>query len=205
MVHDARVSSDGAALVCAIEDEIDLVEAASFERIRREKNAILRGGVGTVALSADRRIVAKVVDHSLEDGSTSVILIDIERGEEIATLQDLDLVANATHSHGGLRIQFSPDVTTLFTGSTALGDPTLKVWDVASKKLLLSVPLHGHFNDAAFSPDGTRLVIAESIGKAAMLYEVGGIGIRNTMAYQAQGCINPNDFNQRPLVPGSIG
>lgn len=61
---------------------------------------------------------------------------------------------------------FSADGTRILT---ATADGTIRIWDSASDKQLVSFPGFGPLNDAAFSPDGKSIVIANNDGNARIL------------------------------------
>ena len=61
---------------------------------------------------------------------------------------------------------FSADGTRILT---ATADGTIRIWDSASDKQLVSFPGSGPLSDAAFSPDGNSIVIANNDGNARIL------------------------------------
>src|SRR5262249_31738428 len=70
------------------------------------------------------------------------------------------------HSGEATGVAFSPDGRRLATGGSVLNRPVqtgeLKVWDLASGRLLWQVPIGGSVSwTVVFSPDGRRITIAD--------------------------------------------
>jgi WD40 repeat protein len=89
----------------------------------------------------------------------------------VASAQDRPKIEVVQNSPDGLisAVAFSPDGTLVLTGS---GDKTLKLWDVATGKLLRSFDGHiGEVRSVAFSPDGTR-ALSGSKDKTLKLWDV---------------------------------
>jgi WD40 repeat protein len=81
---------------------------------------------------------------------TSASLTEILR----APAQDLEIVSNTGHAGIVNRLAFSSDGAQLLSGGYY---GTLKLWDIASLKLLRSFPEDGEVEALAFSPDGQRI------------------------------------------------
>jgi WD40 repeat protein len=75
---------------------------------------------------------------------------------------------------------FSPDGTQILT---ATADGTIRIWNAATDKQLLSIPGFGAVNDAAFSPDGKSIVTASNDGIARIL---------NASTGKLTGILNPS-------------
>ena len=66
------------------------------------------------------------------------------------------------HTQSVRALAFSPDGTTLATGS---GDRTLRLWNVAAKQTIATLTEHkSSIHSVAFSPDGTTLVSGDEAG-----------------------------------------
>ena len=85
---------------------------------------------------------------------STVRLWDVASREEIATLEG--------HLDAVLSVSFSPDSTTLASGS---GDRTVRLWDVASREEIATLEGHlGAVTSVAFSPNGALLASAGGWG-----------------------------------------
>ena len=85
------------------------------------------------------------------------------------TVESPRLVVQAGHSNAIGSVAFSPDGKTIVTGS---GDDTLKLWDVASGRLLRIFTGHSkRVSSVAFSPSGKMLVSA-SFDKTLRLWDI---------------------------------
>ncbi|MFN8552222.1 MAG: caspase family protein [Candidatus Obscuribacterales bacterium] len=104
----------------------------------------------SIAYSPDNRVIAT-------GGESEISLWDHNSGKLIRTLSGIRREV--------LALAFSPDGTTLFSASM---DNSLRFWDVATGKTLLSLSGHqGNFVEwAGFSADGKQLLMAFSVQKA---------------------------------------
>ena len=110
--------------------------------------AIERGDYG-LARSTLARLEPKLDEPDLR-GFEWRYLANIAKGSQLATL--------AGHSWIVTCAAFSPDGKCLATGSQ---DGTCKIWDVAGKKILYTLPNEGGaIWSVAFTPDGSRLMLA---------------------------------------------
>jgi WD40 repeat protein len=107
-----------------------------------------------VAYSPDGRFLVSAGGRSDEKGREGVHLFDLARDSK----KDNEPRSFVGHTNTVMGAAFSPDGTRL---ATASWDGTLKIWNVADGKELLT--LRGHVKpvtSVAFSPDGTRLASA---------------------------------------------
>jgi len=116
-------------------------------------------------IAVSRQLIAESNDLSEADPATarlkSVAAWRIDPSDDArhamlaaASLPGLDVVTG--HASGVMSVAFSPDGTTLASGSA---DTSVRLWDVASHRQVGS-PLTGHtdaVSSVAFSPDGTTL------------------------------------------------
>src|ERR1019366_2365131 len=107
-----------------------------------------------VAYSPDGRFLVSAGSRSDEKGREGIHLFDISPGAK----ENQEPRSFIGHTNTVMSAAFSPDGTRL---ATASWDGTLKIWNVAAGKELLT--LRGHsmpVTSVAFSPDGTRLASA---------------------------------------------
>ena len=177
-VSDLKVTPDGGMLICATDGGIQVIDSASLKPIR----AHAFPGVDHLASTRDGRTLAASMYAGDGTEMTRVMLFDLERGEEIRSLQDPGVLRGGTHRASNLDMDFSPDGSLLATGSKAEEDHIIKLWDVASGRLLIRLMLNGSLNHTRFSPDGRTLAVATTGG--VTLYNLGGVELRTTVACQ---------------------
>ena len=111
----------------------------------------LEGG-SSIAFSPDGKILAT--------SGWDIPLWDVATRTSIATLEHGELV---------MSVSFSPDGTTLASGSR---DGTVKLWDIATKTNIATLEGHGEpVRSVSFSPDGTTLA-SESLDATIRLWDV---------------------------------
>jgi WD40 repeat protein len=148
-VEDLAYSPDGESLAAAYGVPDYLVQV--WQLPEGKPSFTLTGGHFTqVTYSADGRILATVVANEEYDQygwlAGFVYLWSASDGNELTQLDIEDVVS----------IAFSPDSRILATGSV---DGTLRLWEIASSKLLVEAT--GHYDSiqrVAFTLEGTRLV-----------------------------------------------
>jgi len=110
------------------------------------------GGVNAVAFSPDGRLVASA------DDSGSVYLTDLQ-GTVVAVLRG--------HAGAAKAVRFRPDGQQLISGGT---DGTLRVWDVHTAGLLLTVAAaDGPADSVDVSPDGATMLKSSEDGLSLRL------------------------------------
>ncbi len=113
----------------------------------------LQVGGGAFALSADGKLVAAAAP----DGTLSVWEWQTDK-------EPLRIKAADRSGRGLIALAFSPDGKTL-AGCYDIGSSGIRLWDVASGRLLYSLSLPevpGHTAGLAFSPDGKLLAAADA-------------------------------------------
>jgi len=118
---------------------VELVNTADGQLVRR---VVVDGNTLVASFSPDDRWVA--VGASSADG---LHLVDAETGQLQWSRRD--------HQGGVQTVDWSPDGRRLVTGSM---DGTLKLWDAASGRPILTLRHDGRVAGVAFTPDGSRIV-----------------------------------------------
>jgi WD40 repeat protein len=101
------------------------------------------GNVTTVALSPDGQLLA----CATMSGRTEIHLWDL------SSRQTLPPRLLRGHVTGVVEVEFSPDGKTLASG----GYDTVRLWNVATEREVLSLPAKGALRTLCFSPDGQTL------------------------------------------------
>jgi WD40 repeat protein len=162
---DLALSPDGRFLAIGGYAWIQVLDLASFKE-RPSTPRVLFGRKDMHAVpcfSPDGRTLAA------GDWKHSIQLIKAQGGTREGRLIDPDL--GASHAETISRIEFSPDGALLISGS---GDNSVKIWDVASHQLILTLPvLTESVVETRFSPDGRALAVGSSEGTT--LYDVLGL------------------------------
>ncbi len=119
----------------------------------------LGGSVTTVAFSPDGSLLAGGAM-----GPSQVSLWDIPSGKPLPSLKG--------HVTGIVEVAFSPDGKTLATG----GYDTVKLWNIATKQEVASLPFRGTLRGVSFSPDGNTLAVSYLLypGHRVRLYRAPG-------------------------------
>jgi WD40 repeat protein len=99
--------------------------------------------VPSVAFSPDGRLLATTTFTAGE-----ARLWELPSGQLLATLKG--------HVQGVIAVDFSPDGKTLVTASH---DRKVKLWNVATRQQLVTIPFAAYVTSARFSPDGRALAI----------------------------------------------
>jgi WD40 repeat protein len=170
----ARFSPDGQWIACTGGNTAALWDGATG-RLVRELSGRDKGVVSSVAFSPDGRLLA--VGHGGQADVSYVALWDIDSGKELADLDGAtDLPGFRTDENTGMvgSLAFSPDGKHLVAGFgskfllNSSGTPTaLKVWDVASRRLIRRLDGHtGFCISLDFSRDGTLLASGSRDGTA---------------------------------------
>jgi WD40 repeat protein len=142
----AIYSADGGSLATVTPDGYAIIWDTAT---RRERSRIHYGGQdfgSHFALSPDGKLIA--MTHGFDDFENAISVWESATGSRLGTMTG--------HKQGIWSVAFSPDSRTLATSS---GDGTLRLWNVASRRELLSISDPGtNLTDLIFSPDGQYLV-----------------------------------------------
>jgi WD40 repeat protein len=161
---DLASCAEGRLLVCGSRQGVAFVDGASFEALP-SKHILSHSSTqhsacnDRVAFSPDGRTLA------LSD-QWSIILFDTRIGKVFRELRDPDL--RQAHEDNLAHLAFSADGSLLVSGGH---DRKIKVWEVASGRLLVAIAALGVGNIyPVFSPDGRFL--ATTGNRQTVLYEI---------------------------------
>ena len=175
-----KADIEGGWLACVSNGRMELLEAKSLHR----KSSRFPIGIDRLAVAPDGRTLAASVSAGQGSKGARVVLLDLEHDEEIRSFQDPSLLPGESHQLGELDLEFSADGSLLMSSSSPDGDRTVKVWDVASGRLLSTIHAIGSsILDTCFSPDGRFLAITTANG--ASLYELSGRLFQTWITHQA--------------------
>jgi eukaryotic-like serine/threonine-protein kinase len=177
-VHCLGMVPGETRLACAVNGLVEMIDGPTLQRVSRHFSL----GVDRFTLAGDGRTVAASLWAGGDTNGAKVVLLDLERGEEIRRLQDPDLLPGESHERPDLDLEFSPDGSLLVSVGKDDRDRTVKLWEVASGRLLTKFSATGSL-DMAFTPDGRHLALTTAAG--VTLYELGGVSVQMKMAHQA--------------------
>jgi WD40 repeat protein len=155
VTHGIALHPDGEVLACTSNREILYLDAETLrERGPSRRDHVTKHGLYAMRYSPDGRLLA------VEGEGSHSILLDPD-GSVVRRL--VDPSCDAAHRAGINGMAFSPDGSLFFSSSENDTDRTLKVWEVASGRLLLSQVL-GEAGPLAFAihPDGKLVATAAS-------------------------------------------
>jgi WD40 repeat protein/serine/threonine protein kinase len=190
-VNDAAFSPDGTRILTASSDKTaKLWDAASGKLIASfvheeavENVAFSPDGVRILTASRDKaaklwdapsgELLAsfdhqdRVLQGVFSPDGTRILTVSRDKTAKLWDTTSGKFIASFNHQDWILRASFSSDGSRILTASV---DNIAKLWDATSGKLLASFPLgpFGEVYDAAFSPDGVRILTAS--GRAAKLW-----------------------------------
>jgi RNA polymerase sigma factor (sigma-70 family) len=166
-VMSVAYSPDGKQLAsCGIDGTVCVWETATGKSLHEFKGH--KAEVTSVAFSPDGTLVVS----GSEDGTPRLWVLST--GTELHTLRSYYPRENETVEGfpGGIEtMAFSPDGRLLATGTV---EPALRLWDVASGKLIhrFDASTAGSFIAVAFSPDGRMLAANNPRAPSILLWEV---------------------------------
>jgi WD40 repeat protein len=158
--HNARINNihftaDGSRIVTVSEDKtIKIWELESGRMLRKFESQIGQGPEGMFyasALAPDGNTLAVAGYKVNSEKENYILLIDLEKGEQIATAIGHTDVVNA--------LAFSGDGRHLASGSA---DQTIKVWKLSGQHIsvLSTVPVNGIVSSLSFNPKTHDLAVA---------------------------------------------
>jgi serine/threonine protein kinase/WD40 repeat protein len=170
------LSRDGKRLALSSGAELSVLSVASL-RGDGPAQAELRplpGACRMICCSPDGRVVAASVRNG-------IVLYSDAEGRLVPLRRLDDPLINSAHSEEIHHIEFSPDGALLVSGAA---DRTVKVWEVATGRLVATIPVPGDGSVyPAFAPDGRMLAITED-GRA-LLHRIEGFSVRRDLALDA--------------------
>lgn len=158
--HNARINNihftaDGSRIVTVSEDKtIKIWELESGRMLRKFESQIGQGPEGMFyasALAPDGNTLAVAGYKVNSEKENYILLIDLEKGEQIATAIGHTDVVNA--------LAFTGDGRHLASGSA---DQTIKVWKLSGQQtsVLSTVPVNGIVSSLSFNPKTHDLAVA---------------------------------------------
>jgi WD40 repeat protein len=116
-----------------------------------------------------------------------------EKSQKIVCIVFMELGTLSGHTATVRSVAFSPDGTTLASGSK---DKTIKLWDVATGTKLRTLSGHEKIvNSVAFSPDGAKLASGSDFPGSIKLWEVAsGRELRTLRGHGSGSIINDIDY-----------
>ncbi len=173
--HSARINSihytsDGSYLLTVSEDKtIKMWDVESGKMSRKFVSQIGQGPEGMFyasSLSPDGKLLAVAGYKVNSEKENYIVLIDIEKGEQIATAIGHTDVINA--------LAFSGDGKYLASGSA---DQTIRIWKVRGEQMLptlLSVPVNGIVTSLSFNSKTHDLAVAFG-SRDVVVFPLGGL------------------------------
>lgn len=171
IVQDIALSPDGSRLVCGTIAGLHFLDPITLKVLAPQ----LRDNHRVVCYSPKSGIIAA----AFREGD--IVLLREHAGEvEVSrTLRDPEL--DVAHSIEISHLEFSPDGSLLVSGST---DQTVKFWEVATGRLLVTIPAGGAANVyPAFHPSGSYLAVTGN--RETVLWEVGGLKEQTTVGHHS--------------------
>ncbi len=179
-VSGLRAIPDSRRVACLTGGQIVLVDAGIFRKLSNH----LPTGVDRFTAAPDGRTLAASLPAGEGSEGRQVVTLDLEHGDEVRSFHDPALLRGESHLTGHLDLEFSPDGSLLATASEDDQDRSVKLWEVASGRLLVTFPVTGSsILDTCFSPDGRFLAVTSAAGAA--LYELGGLTAQTSLAHQS--------------------
>jgi serine/threonine protein kinase/WD40 repeat protein len=179
-VSDLRATADGRQVACVMYGWIVLVDGVTWKELSRRFPVKL----DRLAVAPDGRTFAASVPAGEGTEGRRVVTLDLEHDEQVRGFQDPALPPGETHAAGHIDLEFSRDGSLLATAGQDDQDRSVKLWDVASGRLLVTLAATGSSAlDACFSPDDRYLAVTDATGAA--LYQLGGVTAWTSLAHQA--------------------
>ena len=150
-IRYVALSSDGKTLATGAGDVLELWDVTSFTNLRRIPGHLK--DVGPMVFSPDGKVLAVITGWS--SLHKSVKLFDLDSYGE-STLLDGPQFSS---------VVFSPDGSLLAIGG---GDKSVKLWDVASRRVAANFADTSDNPSVAFSPDGKTLAASGSSGDVGL-------------------------------------
>jgi WD40 repeat protein len=167
---------DGKELICCSGGQILSLDAATFTTTHPVLDRYQKSGMGPalICCSADGRFLAIEADRK-------ILLLDGATLEEIRRFPTAD--REEAHAARPNQLAFSPAGDLLYSSSETEDDRKLKVWAVASGRLLATLVV-GTTGPLAFAPHPGGKLLASTAGTPIQLHEIAGNSVETVLAHQ---------------------
>ena len=162
--HGMSLHKDGKKLACILDDKITYLDADSLRDLNWSRKNDERLGLFSLCCSPDGRFLAV----QAEDG---MLMLLAEGGPEVRRFAFAG--SESAHRGGINRLEFSRDGRLLLSASENEKDRTLRIWEVASGRLLAGAVL-GQSGPLAFALHPHGRIVATAADHRVTLQELAG-------------------------------
>lgn len=172
-VHGISPRPDGAVIAAIVDDKIAYFDADTLRELNKTRPIDERLGLFSLCYSPDGRFLAVQAEKGM------LVLIYTEGGE---VRRFTDAAGESAHRGGINRLEFSKDGSLLFSASENELDRTVKVWEVASGRLLAESVL-GESGPLAFAVHPRGQALAAAASRRIAHYELAGSDVETFRAH----------------------